>query len=107
MNNIMTTPERKINKRDLAAAVLFAINNIPHVDEVTLEKFLELVNITGNFGSITDQQFAQNMYLLTKHVPGVCNDSLFTLAELLGIRIPVLNIRYNVNLFMEETNQRC
>jgi len=106
MNNLMITPAKKISKRDLAAAALFAINNIPHVDEATLKKFLELVYITGNFGSISDQEFAQKMFLLSKHVPEVCNDSLFTLAELLDIRIPMLNIEYNVNAFMEEINQR-
>ena len=106
MNNLTISPVKKVSKRDLAAAVLFAINNIPHVHEATLERFLELVNITGNFGSISDHEFAQKMYLLTKHVPDVCNDSLFTLAELLDIRIPMLNVGYNVNAFMEEINQR-
>jgi len=106
MNDIIITPTKKISKRDLAAAVLFAVNNIPHVDAVTLEKFLELVNITGNFGSISDQEFAHKMYLLSKHVPEVCHDSLFTLAELLDIRIPTLNVGYNVNSFMEEVHQR-
>jgi hypothetical protein len=78
----------EINKRDVEATVLFAINNIPQTDEATLEKFLELVNASGNFGPISHQQLIHKMNLLKKYVPEACDYSLFTLTELLGIYWP-------------------
>jgi hypothetical protein len=44
MKNTATTPGQEIDKRHVAATVLFAINNVPRADKATLEKFLELVN---------------------------------------------------------------
>lgn len=93
-----------INKRHIEAAVMFAISHIPQVDATTLEKFLELVNINGNFGSLSDQQLLQNMALLVKHVPSVCGMSLLTLAELLGVCVPP-QIIYKLNIIVEENPQ--
>jgi DNA polymerase III epsilon subunit-like protein len=80
---------QKIDKRHLEATVFFAINNISQVDEATLERFLELVNTTGNFGSISEKQLVHKMDLLKKHVPDTCEYSLRALAELLGIHLPI------------------
>ena len=106
MSNSMMVPGRKIDKRHIEASVLFAINHIPKVDEQTLATFLELVNLSGNFGSISDQQLIHKMALLTKLVPNVCQDSLLALAQLLDICVPV-NIGYTLNLSAEEIRQPC
>ena len=103
MKNIKTG--RTIKKRHIEAAVLFAINNIPHIDSTTLEKFVELVDVNGNFGSVSDQQIVQKMILLVKHVPSVCGYSLLTLAELLGICVPV-QISYKLNIIISEELHR-
>lgn len=78
----------EIDKRQIEATVLFAINHVPHVNQATLERFLELVNTTGSHGAISDRQLIKKMTLLTKHVPGTCQSSLLTLCELLDINLP-------------------
>ncbi len=52
MKNVTTPTTEGIKKLHIEATVLFAIEHIPTVDEVTLTKFLELVNATGNFPAI-------------------------------------------------------
>ena len=89
MSGTKIMPGQKIHKRYVAATVHFAINNIPQADEATLEKFLELVNATGNFGPVTTQELTQKMILLKKYVPDTCDHSLSVLAELLGIQWPI------------------
>ena len=93
-----------INKRHIEAAVFFAISHVPQIDATTLEKFLELVNINGNFGTLSDQQLLQKMALLVKHVPNACGLSLLTLAELLGVCVPV-QVIYKLNIIMEKNPQ--
>ena len=88
----MKMQHQEINKRDVAATVLFAINNLPHADEKTLEQFLDLVNSTGNFGPVSHRELIQKMILLKKYVPNTCNDSLLALAELLGIQLPAYTL---------------
>jgi len=88
MKNVTTTTTEGIKKLHIEATVLFAIEHIPTVDEVTLTKFLELVNATGNFGLISRDQLVQKMALIMKHIPGACEHSLSTLAELLDIQFP-------------------
>jgi hypothetical protein len=94
---------REINKRDVAATVLFAINNVPHTSEATLERFLELVNATGNFGPVSHRELIQKMILLKKYVPETCDYSLLTLAELLGIRLTAQKFK-NPQLLLKEIN---
>ncbi len=94
-----------IQKRYVETTVYFAINHIPQVDEATLERFLELVNATGNFGTITDQELLQKMGLLKKYVPETCEESLLILAELLGIYWPMTTNHLKISLpVMEEVN---
>ena len=93
MKNTATTLGQEIDKRHVAATVLFAINNVPHADKATLERFLELVNATGNFGAISQQQLIHKMELLKKYVPETCEYSLLTLAELLEIHYSFPNSR--------------
>jgi hypothetical protein len=85
----MGTVGEKTHKQHIEAAALFAIKNVPNIDQETLEKFLELVNITGNFGSISDVQLLQKMRLLSKYVPDICQYSLFIMTELLEIHLPI------------------
>jgi hypothetical protein len=94
---------RKINKRDVAATVLFAINNIPHTHDETLERFLDLVNATGNFGPVSHRELIHKMILLKKFVPETCDYSLLAVAELLGIPLTAHNFE-NVHLLLKEIN---
>ncbi|MBN1220119.1 MAG: hypothetical protein JXM69_14420 [Anaerolineae bacterium] len=88
MNNGTMTPVRTIKKLYVGTTVEFAINNIPDVDQDTLEKFLELVNATGNFGPISEGEIIEKMNLIMKYIPGACARSLLTIIELLDIRFP-------------------
>jgi len=97
---VMSGPE--INKRYVENTVLFAINNLPQADETTLERFLELVNATGNFGGISHQQLIHKMNLLRKYVPGTSPYSLLALAELLGLELSANN---NLSSSLKEINQ--
>ena len=100
-----TTAGLEIQKRHLAATVQFAVNHIPQADEATLEKFLELVNVDGNYGSITTGELLQKMSLLKKFIPATCDDSLMILTELLGIyrSMPANNRNFSISA-MEEIN---
>jgi hypothetical protein len=59
--------------------------NIPEVDRTTLEKFLELVNATGTFGTMTQEQLLNKMRLTLRYVPNASRSSLLVLADLLEI----------------------
>ena len=80
-----TQAERKISKRYIKDTALFAITHIPQIDEDTLLKFIDLINITGNFNAITDKQLLRKMSLLANLVPGTCRYSLCKLVELLDV----------------------
>ena len=88
MNSSTIAPVDSIKKLYVKTTVEFAINNIPGVDQDTLEKFLELVNATGNFGPISEAEIIEKMNLIMKYIPGACGRSLLTVAELLDIRFP-------------------
>ena len=92
---------QKIDKRHIEATILFAIQHIPETDVGTLERFLELIDATGSFGSITDRQLLQKMTVLVKYVPGSCRYSLLMLAELLGVCLPV-ETQPDFYIFMED-----
>ncbi len=79
----------KIDKKHVATAALFAVKHIPHTDEATLYKLLELVNTTGSFGWITGQQLVAEMQLLMKVVPGVSGQSLLAVLEVLNVCEPL------------------
>ena len=92
---------QKIDKRHIEATILFAIQYIPQVDPGALERFLELVDASGSFGSITDRQLLQKMNAFLKYVPGSCRDSLLMLAELLGVCVP-MEINMDFMTFTED-----
>ena len=81
----------KIDKKHIATVVLFAIKYIPNTDAATLHKFLELVNTTGSFGWISEQQLLAEMRLMVKYVPGTCQESLLRMLELLEACVPLDN----------------
>jgi hypothetical protein len=88
MNEQSLAQIQTIKKLHIKNTVEFAINNIPGVDEGTLEKFLELVNARGNFGEINEGEVIEKMNLIMKYIPGASAHSLLTVAELLDIRFP-------------------
>jgi hypothetical protein len=88
MNEKSLTQIQTIKKLHIKNTVEFTINNIPGVDEGTLEKFLELVNARGNFGEINEGEVIEKMNLIMKYIPDACARSLLTVAELLDIRFP-------------------
>ena len=89
MKNSPTFDKGQIKKLHLEATINFAISHIPSVDQATLEKYLELVNINGNFGTISEVELLEKMELIMRFIPNACDHSLRTLGELLGVRFPV------------------
>jgi hypothetical protein len=79
----------KIDKQHIATAALFALKHIPHTDEATLHKFLELINTTGSFGWMTEHQLMAAMQLLMRVVPGVSGPSLLAVLEVLNVCEPL------------------
>jgi hypothetical protein len=90
----MATPKDGIKKLQISETVLFAIHNIPGIDQATLEKFLELVNTTGTFGAISHEQIIAKMHLTLKYIPDACPHSLLILGDLLEIPMSTLLDRY-------------
>ena len=88
MNSSRITPVRTIKKLHIETAAIFAINNIPGVDEDTLQKFVELINVTGNFGAICEVELLEKMRFFRKYIPKACGYSLYVLTELLEIASP-------------------
>ncbi len=87
-NKTNLTKSNEVKKLYVEATVNFAVNHIPNVDQRTLEQFLELVNVTGNFGTVNRQQICEKMQLIAKHIPNACVQSLTTLGELLDVEFP-------------------
>ena len=85
MNGTATTGAKQVKKLQVKDAVSFAIENIPQADQLTLEKFLAIVNTTGTFGSLTHEQFREKMRFTLKYIPDACPHSLLIVAELLEI----------------------
>lgn len=85
MGNV-TTSVNGIKKLYLEEMVLFAVNNIPQVDPATLEHFLELVNVDGNFGTISHEQILRKMRQVLKYIPDACGQSFLILMDLLEIK---------------------
>ena len=83
-----TIPNEEIKKLHIEATVMFAVNHIPNIDEDTLEKFLDLVNVSGNFGTISREQLVEKMALIQKYIPTTCEWSLQALSELLEVQYP-------------------
>lgn len=87
MNKSMAPSMKELKKLQVSEAVSFAIDKIPEVDQKTLEKFLDLVNTSGTFGTISREQIETKMQLTLKYIPNACQDSLLVLADLLEISV--------------------
>ena len=85
MNGTIAPQDKKTKKLQVKEAVTFAIENIPEADQVTLEKFLAVVNTTGTFGEMTCDQLRAKMQFTLKYIPNACPRSLLIIAELLDI----------------------
>ena len=84
----MSSGTDAIKKLHVEATANFAISHIPTVDEDTLVKFVELVNITGNFGSISKEQLAFKMNQILTYIPDACEQTLRTVGDLLEVPFP-------------------
>ena len=87
MSDVKALPGREIKKLYVTETVLFAINHIPTVDQPTLKRFLELINATGTFGLMSEEQVLHKMRLTLKYIPNACPHSLLVVADLLEIPI--------------------
>ncbi len=85
MSSKNITPPAGIKKEYVESAVAFAMENIPGTDADTLQKLVELVNVTGNFGAISQAELLDKMRIVQKFIPNTCGFSLYILAELLDI----------------------
>lgn len=83
-----------IRKLFIEETALFAINNLPQVNQKTLEQFVDLVNATGNYGTISHEQYLTKMNLAMKYLVQPCSDSLLILADLLEIPVVFNNNRF-------------
>lgn len=82
----------RIDKKHLSAMTIFAVHNVPNTDQFTLHKFLELMNTTGSFGSITIEQIIAIMHWMLKNLPDTHKNSLLILIELLSAWLsPAIN----------------
>lgn len=79
-----------IKKLHVKDTVTFAIKYVPEVDPTTLERFLELVNTDGNYGTISQEQLLTKICLALRYVPNVCLNSLLVITELLDVSLPLL-----------------
>ncbi len=79
----------KIDKKYITARITFAIRNIPDIDQFTLEKLIELLNTTGNSGSLGAEQLLAEMQIMKKYLPGTCGRTLLILLDLLEPGLPV------------------
>ena len=59
MSNKNLSTVRSIKKLHIESAAMFAIENIPEADEDTLQKFVDLINVTGNFGAICESELLE------------------------------------------------
>ncbi len=113
MNNKKTPLLNSVKKLHIEAATSFAIENISGIDENTLQKFVELINVNGNFGSISEAELLEKMRLFRKYIPKSCGYSLHILTELLDIGFPAkttmngaaLRTTKNEALFMAQFSQ--
>lgn len=89
MTHLEKPIRHNIDKKHVTAMALFVMTNVPGTDEFTLRKFLELMNTTGGFGTITGEQLRDIMKLMIKHIPKTCVYSLNVLIEHLGLYFPL------------------
>lgn len=78
---------RGLKKLQVKEMVLFAIENLPQLDQPTLEQFLELIDSEDSYSYISAREMASKMQLMLRHIPDACPHSLRTLASLLDVQL--------------------
>ena len=89
MNNQNRRFKYRIEKKYISARIMFAMKNVPGVDQFTLNKLLELLNTTGTFGWITARQLVNDMKLMIKYVPGTSIPTLLIFIDLIDVWLPL------------------
>lgn len=97
MSKVVAPRTNGYTKQEIADAVRFAYNNIPEVDQTTLERFLFFVNDDDSAESISYVELIGKMYLTLKHMPEACPHSFLILFDLLEDEAP-LRRDYSVKL---------
>jgi len=78
---------QKIRKSQINEAALFAINNLAEVDQVTLEKFLALVDSNVTAEEVSKVRLIGLMNLTMRQNPKAHPDSLLVLISLLEAQL--------------------
>lgn len=80
----------EIKKVEIKETVQFAIRHIPQADTLTLEKFLELIFASGNYGAMSYDAILIKIQQVLRYIPDACPHSLLILTDLLGVPITAL-----------------
>ena len=74
----------------VAGAAKFAEKHIHGIDQKTMRWLVELVEVSGSSGWVTEYDLLEKMRLLRKYVPGSCQYSMLVLADLLELNLPAV-----------------
>ena len=74
----------------IASVAKFAEKHIQGIDQKTMRWLVELVEISGSGGWVTEYDLLERMRLLRKYVPGSCQYTMLVLAELLELNLPAV-----------------
>lgn len=66
----------------------YAVKHVQGIDRKTVRWLVELVEVSGDGGWITEGELLEKMRLLCKYIPGSCHYSMLVLAELLELNLP-------------------
>jgi hypothetical protein len=78
----------KLNFQYIVGAADFAVKHVQGIDRRTMRWLVELVEVSGDGGWITEGELLEKMRLLRKYIPGSCQYSMLVLAELLELNLP-------------------
>ncbi len=78
----------KLSFQYIAGAADFAVKHVQGIDRKTMRWLVELIEVSGEGGWISEGELLEKMYLLRRYVPGSCRYSLLVLADLLELNLP-------------------
>lgn len=78
----------KLSFQYIVGAADFAVKHVQGIDRKTMRWLVELVEVSGDGGWITEGELLEKMRLLCKYIPGSCRYSMLVLAELLELNLP-------------------
>lgn len=92
-----------VKKLDIKEAALFAIQNIPQVDPISLERFVDLINVGSSHGCLSFEQLIAKVRLANRYLPNLCPYSLFILMDIVGMPLPksCVDSRIFVNIIVD------